>query len=113
MENILKKKFPIIERIFLQYYLYKLLFFVVFSIFFINCKNSVSQKCNNICNYSLQCSTKSINPILIKPKDLDNFKIQCYNTCTMLQDDFMECYQENKNSCGDYFTCLVKSGTFE
>ena len=43
---------------------------------------------------------------------LDDFKIQCYNTCTMLQDEFMSCYDESKNSCRDYYTCILNSGLF-
>ena len=77
-----------------------------------SCKNKVSGKCTTICSFSLQCATTNINPLFLKTKMIDDIKIQCYNTCTILQDEFMSCYDESKNSCRDYYFCILNSGLF-
>ncbi len=94
----------------------KILYLVIHLILFLGisygCKNKVSEKCNTVCTFSLQCVTNNINPIFLKSKMIDDFKIQCYSTCTMLQDEFMSCYDTNRNSCNDYYTCILNSGLF-
>lgn len=78
----------------------------------LNCDNPVSKKCTIICKFSKDCAMKSNSSGFIAQKDMDNFDIQCFNTCTMLQDEFISCHEKNSQSCSNYFDCLMKSEVF-
>ena len=84
-----------------------LIFFSVYS-----CKIPTSEKCKNICTFSRNCAISNIDPVFINEKVVQNFEIQCFNTCTMIQDDFITCYEKSKSSCTDYYNCILRSGVF-
>jgi Cys-rich protein (TIGR04453 family) len=86
---------------------------IVSLLFFNQCKNKVSQQCKEICQFSLQCIQDNQPNSLHSSKDRESFEVQCFNTCTMLQSEFLSCSENHKNSCQEYYSCLLRSDIFE
>jgi Cys-rich protein (TIGR04453 family) len=82
-------------------------------LFSIHCKNKVAEQCKEICTFSLKCIQENQTNSIYSSKDKESFEIQCFNSCTMLQSEFIVCYEKHQNSCSEYYSCLLNSDIFE
>jgi len=79
-----------------------------------HCKNPIEEKCNEICRFTTSCilNSQKENALLIDKKVIDKATMQCEGTCTMFQDEFLQCKNEHPNSCEKFYSCLITSGLF-
>ncbi len=90
-----------------------ILFSFLIFILFIDCKSEIAEQCKQVCQFSYTCIEKNQTNTLLTQKDREGFEIQCFNTCTMLQDEFLICHKKNSQSCEKYYSCLIDSDIFQ
>ncbi len=86
---------------------------LIFLLLLSQCKIKVAEQCKEICSFSLQCIQEDQPNTLYSSKDKESFEIQCFNSCTMLQSEFIVCHEKHQSSCLEYHSCLLNSEIFE
>jgi Cys-rich protein (TIGR04453 family) len=76
------------------------------------CKNPIEQECERTCHFAerfaIEAQVKTVPP----PKMLEKIHIQCLGSCTMFQQEFLNCKEQSKNSCKEFYECILSAGVF-
>ncbi len=77
-----------------------------------NCRDIVEEKCQLVCRFSLECTEKAQNRLLLE-SEKEMGRIYCIQGCTMIQSDILQCYDDTFPSCDGFQRCILQSGILE
>ncbi|MCX8000035.1 MAG: hypothetical protein N3A69_13960, partial [Leptospiraceae bacterium] len=64
------------------------------------------------CSFAEKCALEANGSKYIDPKMQERIHIQCLGSCTMFQQEFLTCKEQSKNSCKEFYECILSSGVF-